>query len=156
MRPGRSGPRRGPGKLVSDVSEVARDKGRSSGRSRAGKGQTKTRLLTREALDGRTRSRRVFDSIVIGIENDLGGKDQLSTVEVALIEAFAGATVHVHDLNARLLLGQKIDLSEHAAAISSLVRIASRIGTRRRPKDVTPTLHEYLKGYAQSESEAAT
>ncbi|MEJ0076852.1 MAG: hypothetical protein WDO17_15650 [Alphaproteobacteria bacterium] len=98
----------------------------------------------------------MFDAIVTGIESDLGGKDQLSTVEVALIEAFAGATVHVHDLNARLLLGQKIDLSEHSAAISSLVRIASRIGTRRRPKDVTPSLAEYLKGYAQGEVEAAS
>jgi len=98
----------------------------------------------------------VFDAIVTGIQSDLGGKDQLSTVEAALIEAFAGATVHVHDLNARLLLGQKIDLTQHAAAISSLVRIASRIGTRRRPKDVTPTLHEYLQNYAQHDAEAAS
>jgi hypothetical protein len=82
---------------------------------------------------------------VAGIESDLGGAGHLSTVEVALVEAFAGATIHVHDLNARLLLGQKIDLSEHAAAISSLVRIASRIGTRRRPRDVTPSVSDYVK-----------
>jgi hypothetical protein len=106
----------------------------------------KVRLLTRAALDGRTRSRKLFDAIVAGIENDLGGRAELSTVELALVEAFAGATIHVHDLNARLLLGDKIDLSEHAAAISSLVRVASRLGTRRRARDVTPTLDEYLRG----------
>jgi len=105
----------------------------------------KARLLTRTSLDGRTRARKLFDSIVAGIESDLGGAGHLSTVEVALVEAFAGATIHVHDLNARLLLGQKIDLSEHAAAISSLVRIASRIGTRRRPRDVTPSVSDYVK-----------
>jgi hypothetical protein len=113
----------------------------------------KRRLLTRDALDGRTRARKLFDSIVAGIESDLGGRERLSTVEVALIEAFAGATVHVHDLNARLMLGQKIDLTQHSAAIGSLVRIASRLGTGRRPRDVTPTLQEYLRTRAVDSDE---
>lgn len=115
----------------------------------------KERLLTRAALDGRTRARKVFDAIASGIENDLGGRDALSTVELALVEAFAGATVHVHDLNARLLLGQKIDITQHASAISSLVRIASRLGTGRRSRDVTPSLREYLEGRAAVDAEDA-
>jgi hypothetical protein len=100
--------------------------------------------LTREHIDGRSRSRRQFDAIAHGIVSDLGG--ELTTVEAALVEAFAGAAVTVNDLNARLMLGEAIDLSDHAAAISSLVRIASRIGTRRRARDVTPSLSEYLRG----------
>jgi hypothetical protein len=83
--------------------------------------------------------------------SDLGGSDALSTVEFNLVEAFAGAAVHVHDLNARLLAGEKIDLQQQAMAISSLVRIASRIGTRRRPKDVTPDLRTYLRESAHNE-----
>jgi hypothetical protein len=74
----------------------------------------------------------------------LGGRDQLSTVEAALIEAFAGATVHVNQLNALLLLGEAIDLADHAAAISAMVRVAARIGLRRRPRDVTPSVAEYV------------
>ena len=69
------------------------------------------------------------------------------------MEAFAGAAVRMHDLNAHLLLGQSIDLTEHAMAISSLVRIASRIGTRRRARNVTPSLQEYLRS-ADIEGEA--
>jgi hypothetical protein len=103
------------------------------------------RLITRVELDGRTRARKLFDRIATGIAADLGGKDRLTTVEMALVEAFAGAALHLHNLNARLMLGEAIDLSEHAHAVSSLVRVASRIGTGRRPRDVTPqTLQQYL------------
>ena len=105
----------------------------------------KTRLIDRSALDGRTSAAKKFDLVVRGAQADLGGRDQLTTIELALIHAFAGAAVHLESLNARLLLGGPIDLTEHAQAISSLVRIAARLGTRRRAKDVTPSLHEYLQ-----------
>jgi hypothetical protein len=106
----------------------------------SGNGQGKTRLLTRNALDGRTKARKAFDSIAKGIAVDLGGEDRLSTVQRHLVEAFAGAAVHVHDLNARLLLGESIDPIAHSQAISVMVRIASRIGTQRVARDITDPL----------------
>ena len=42
----------------------------------------KARLLTRQALDGRTRARKTFDRIANGIVSDLGGRQALTTVEV--------------------------------------------------------------------------
>ena len=96
------------------------------------------------SIDSRCGPAKAFDRIVAGIQNDLGGRDQLSTVESALIEAFAGATVHVNQLNALLLLGEAIDLADHAAAISAMVRVAARIGLRRRPRDITPSVAEYV------------
>src|SRR5262245_26350123 len=111
----------------------------------AGNGKGKARLMTRDALDGRTKARKQFDAIYTGIVADLGGHQELSTIEVNLAEAFAGAAVHVHDINARLLAGEQIDLTQQATAISALVRIASRLGTRRRPRDVTPDLRTYLR-----------
>lgn len=104
----------------------------------SGNGQGKTRLLTRASLDGRTKARRQFDAIAEGIAEDLGGEDRLSTVQRHLVEAFAGAAVHVHDLNARLLLGQEVDITAHASAISTMVRIAARIGIHRVARDVSP------------------
>jgi hypothetical protein len=51
----------------------------------------------------------------------------------------------VHDLNARLLLGEEVDTLAHSQAISTMVRIASRIGTQRVARDVTPpSVQEYL------------
>lgn len=105
----------------------------------------KVKLLTRRSLDRRSRAAKLFDRIFEGIASDLGGKKNLSTVETALAEAFAGAAVRMHDMNAHLLLGQDVNLTEHAMAISSLVRIASRIGTRRRARNVTPNLAEYIR-----------
>lgn len=104
----------------------------------------KVRLLTAKSLDGRTRARKQFDAIANGIAADLGGVDQLSTVQRHLLEAFAGAAVHVHDLNARLLKGEKVDVITHSQAISSMVRVASRIGLDRRAKDVTPSLNDII------------
>jgi len=98
---------------------------------------SKVLLLSRDALDGRTRARKQFDAIAAGIARDLGGADRLTVVQLHLVEAFAGAAVHVHDLNARLLLGQEVDVCAHSQAISTMVRIASRIGTKRVARDVT-------------------
>jgi len=105
-------------------------------------------LLTRDALDGRTNAAKTFDRIRAGIRADLGGDDALTTVEVALIDAFAGATIQMHDLNTRLLLGQQIDIADHAATISAMVRVAARIGVARRAKNVTPDPLDYAREYS--------
>jgi hypothetical protein len=110
------------------------------------KKRIKPQLLTRDQLDGRTSAAKVFDRLVTDIEGDLGGHDQLSTIERALVEAFAGAAVTLHHLNTKLALGEQIDLSEHASAVSAMVRVASRLGLARRAKDISPTLDEYLRG----------
>ena len=90
-------------------------------------------------------SNGTFDRLVSDIEDDLGGRDQLSAIERTLIEGYAGAAVALQDMNARRTLGQPVDLSQHAQAVSAMVRIASRLGLHRRMKDVTqPSLSEYL------------
>lgn len=113
-----------------------------SGQTRSGK----LRLLSRDQLDGRTAAAKIFDRLVSDIEADLGGHAELSTIERALVEGFAGAALVLQHLNTRLALGQQIDLSEHAQAVSAMVRVASRLGLQRRSRDVTPTLSDYLRG----------
>jgi hypothetical protein len=100
----------------------------------------KLRLLNRESLDRRTVVARVYDRLVEAIHADLGGRDQLSAIELALIEAFAGASVVTDNINTRILAGAEIDnalISMHAQAISAMVRVASRLGLGRRQRDVT-------------------
>ena len=111
-------------------------------------GRGKIRLLSRDQLDGRTRAARQFDAIFAGIASDLGGRECLTTVQFELAQAFAGAAVSVQDLNARLLVGEPIDLSEQAIAISSLVQLVNHIGIGRRSRDVTPDLRDYLENKA--------
>jgi hypothetical protein len=115
-----------------------RKRGRSQG--------TKPQLLTRDQLDGRTNAAKLFDRLIADIEADLGGHEQLSTIERALIEAFAGASVTLSHLNTQLALGEKIDLSDHAQAVSAMVRVASRLGLQRRARDVTtPSVAAYVE-----------
>jgi len=94
-------------------------------------------------LDGRTCVAMAFDRRVAAICVDLGGRDHLSTIEVALVEAFAGACVTLDALNAKLLLGEKINLPEFAQVSNSVCRLASRLGLKRVPKPV-PDLRDYL------------
>ena len=96
----------------------------------------KFHLLTRDELDGRTKAAQAFDPTAAEIAADLGGEDRLSAIEKHLVEAFAGVAVHLGDLHTRLLLGQPINITEHATAVSTMVRIAARVGVRRIPRDV--------------------
>jgi hypothetical protein len=107
----------------------------------------KPQLLTRDALDGRTNAAKLFDRLIADIESDLGGRDELSTIELQLIEAFAGAAVTLQHLNCQLALGEKIDLAQHSSAVGAMVRVASRLGLQRRSKDVTPDPLDYARQY---------
>jgi hypothetical protein len=107
----------------------------------------RNRLLNRESLDGRTIVAKVFDRLVAAIHADLGGRDQLTAIELALVEAFAGSAVTLNNLNTRILTGAEIDnamITMHAQAISAMVRVASRLGLQRRQRDLSPTLEQYL------------
>ena len=106
---------------------------------------TKPQLLTRDHLDKRTNACKFFDRLACDIWADLGGRDQLTAIELALVEAFCGAAVTLENLNTRLLLGEEIDLGQHAQAVSAMVRVASRLGLERRAKDIGPSLANYLK-----------
>ena len=105
----------------------------------------KVRLLSCAALDGRTHARKHFVAVAKGISEDLGGVDLLSTVQKSLVEAFAGFAVHVHMLNAHLLRGDKVDILAHSQAISTMVRVASRLGMRRVARDIM-TLRDVMDG----------
>jgi len=69
--------------------------------------KTRPQLFTREQLDKRTNACKLFDRLCADIEADLGGREQLSTIERQLIEAFAGAAVTMSDLNCRIALGRR-------------------------------------------------
>jgi hypothetical protein len=122
-------------------------------RSANGKYQAKVRLLTRNQLDKRSSAAAQFDAIAKSIAEDLGGEGHLSTIERHLVEAFAGVAIHVGHLNALLALGQQIDVIEHSQAISTMVRVASRIGIKRVLRDVTPEFQNYVKSYNDDETE---
>jgi hypothetical protein len=98
-------------------------------------------------LDKATGAARFFDRMVREIENDLGGRRQLSRIEGELIRAFAGAATTLQYLNAQVALGEssEIDLGGYATIASTMLRIGSRLGLARRPRDVTLSLGQVLR-----------
>jgi hypothetical protein len=121
---------------------------------RAGNGRGKIRLLTRQSLDGRTKARKQFDAIAEGIAEDLGGSARLSTVQRHLVEAFAGCAIILQAINARILLGEAVDVADQSSAASTLVRIAMRLGVDRVPRDVTPSLDDIAAEIAEKRDRA--
>ena len=111
-------------------------------------------------LEQATGAARFFDKMVREIETDLGGRRQLSRIQGELIRAFAGAATTLQYLNVQVALGETsaIDLGGYATVASTMLRIGSKLGLQRRPKDVT-TLADYLaslkKTDVTAEAEAA-
>src|SRR5262249_30535312 len=97
-------------------------------------------------VDGRSVIARRFRDIATAIAVDQGGIDRMSEARLQLVRRFSAAAVLAEQLEAKLANGGTINITEHAQLCSSLVRFAQRIGLGRHAKDVTPTLHEYLKG----------
>ncbi len=104
-------------------------------------------------LDKATGAARFFDRMVREIENDLGGRRQLSRIEGELIRAFAGAATTLQYLNVQVALGEgsEVDLAGYATVASTMLRIGSRLGLARRPREVTLTLGQVLRKGADND-----
>ena len=106
-------------------------------------------------LQQATDAGRFFDRMVRDIQVDLGGRRQLTRIELELIKAFAGAATTLQYLNVQVALGEtgEIDLSGYATIASTMLRIGSRLGLSRRAKQVID-IDTYLAAKAKEKREA--
>jgi hypothetical protein len=100
-------------------------------------------------LERATGAARFFDKMVREIETDLGGRRQLSRIQGELIRAFAGAATTLQYLNVQVALGEtgEIDLNGYATIASTMLRIGSRLGLQRTPRDVTQSVDDIQRDY---------
>jgi hypothetical protein len=97
-------------------------------------------------IDGRSEAARRY--------RDLGGI-ALSEARMQLVRRFAATAVLAEATEARLVNGEVIDVTEYSQLSSTLVRLATRIGLDRVPRDITPaTLSDYVAA-RRAEAEAA-
>jgi hypothetical protein len=102
-------------------------------------------LLSLTDIDKRTASYRRTVELIAGIEVDLGGRDRLSHQERALVQrAGVLAAIAAHE-ETRWLAGEAIDVVVLCTVNNSLKRLLETVGLRRVPRDVTPSLAEYLR-----------
>ena len=105
----------------------------------------KIRLLSLHDLDRRTAAYRRTVDLIEAIENDAGGHDRLSTGERQIIQRIALTCTLAEHLEARWLSGEEIDPALYCTLANAQKRLLETVGLRRVPRDVTPSLAEYLR-----------
>jgi hypothetical protein len=88
-------------------------------------------------------SRRYHD-LVIGHMNDLGGADLLSEAQFSLIRRAAALECELERLDARLSVGEEVDLDSYGRCAGHLRRLFETIGVERKARDVGPTLGDLM------------
>jgi hypothetical protein len=62
--------------------------------------------------------------------------------------------VLAEQMEARLARGEQINIQEYSLLVSTIVRVAQRIGIERHAKNITPTLSDYLEDRATVDEDA--
>jgi hypothetical protein len=106
---------------------------------------TKLRLLPRADINRRSAAYRRVEDLTAAIESDLGGGDRLSTGERQIVQRAAVTCALLEDMEACWLAGKPIDAAQYTTLTNSLRRLLETAGLKRVPKDITPSLEEYLK-----------
>jgi len=87
---------------------------------------------------------RRYRDIAAALVGDSAGIDQIAEARLQLIRRFSAACVMAEAMEAELVMGKSIDVTEHSLLSSTLVRLASRLGIDRRSKVIGSTLSDYL------------
>jgi hypothetical protein len=81
---------------------------------------------------------------IAAIEADQGGRDQMTTAMQKVAETAAVTTAMVNDMAAKWLNGEEVDPALFCTLGNAQRRLFETIGFSRVPKNVTPSVSEYL------------
>jgi hypothetical protein len=95
-------------------------------------------------IDGRSAVARRYQDLIASLTSDAGGEGQLRP---AGSSSGAALAVLAESIEARLAMGETVDLAEHCTISSTLVRLATRLGINRHARVITP-LRDYLEAKA--------
>jgi hypothetical protein len=116
--------------------------------------RTKLRgLRTLEDLDARTAGYHRARELISGIEQDLGGADQLTTGQSQLAQRASVYGALIESYEVQWLESRIVDPNWNAAT-NVQRRVLRDLGLERRAKDVTPELSTYCAENYQDDDEA--
>ena len=104
----------------------------------------KVRLLSLNDIDRRCKAAQDAEEARSAITSDLGGEDQLSALERALVEHASMNIAMLRHLHVSWLKGEPAPIGEVVSLQNVFNRVAQQLGVQRRPKDVL-TIDAYLK-----------
>jgi hypothetical protein len=105
--------------------------------------------------DGRGPWARRLRDLMAEHARDLGGLDALSSQQASLVRRAATITVELEKMEGRMSKGDDdVSLDEYARVAGHLRRILETLGIGRKPRNVTPSMREYLAGRARQAADA--
>jgi hypothetical protein len=108
----------------------------------------KVRLLTHEMLDCRTQAARIAKSLIDQIEADLGGSDQLTAAERQIVKRAAVLGAFCENSKVLWMTGKEMVVADYLMACNVQRRLLATLGLKRRTRDITPKLRDYLDNRA--------
>jgi hypothetical protein len=105
-------------------------------------------------IDGRSAWVRRAKELLAAHVSDLGGEAAISTAEHSIVRRAAVLTVELERLEQRFALAGEAsadDIDLYARVAANLRRLLESVGLRRRTRDVTPSLQDYLRNRAAAE-----
>ena len=103
--------------------------------------------------DGNAAWTRRWRDLVAAHSSDLGGADRLSEAQASLVRRVATLEIELEQREGQLSQGKPVNLDEYGRTTNTLRRTLEALGIERRPRDVTPTLAEYLATIDEDASE---
>jgi hypothetical protein len=97
-----------------------------------------------EGIDGRSAPARRFRDVLAAIVADLGGAERLSEGQRQLARRCSMLSVECEKIESEGVQGKPIDLDAYGALTDRLGRAFQRLGLKRVPRDITPTLGQIL------------
>ncbi len=96
---------------------------------------------------GDTKWARRFADVLAEIIGDLGGLSVLSEGQRQLARRCATIAISCERMEGKAAAGQQIDLDLYGALTDRLGRAFQRLGLKRQPRDVTPSLSALLQSF---------
>ena len=96
-------------------------------------------------VDGRTRSALAFKAAVADFVSDLGGDQAISRAQLELARRAAGLAVLAAQHEADIVGGNEVDAERYVTLANAQGRVLTRLGLKRRARDITPDLRTYIE-----------
>jgi hypothetical protein len=87
--------------------------------------------------------------------SDMGGDENCSEVKLGLARRLAAATVLSEEIEGKVVNGEAISIADFCQLASTTVRLATRLGIERIPREIGPSLGELLREDLRQQREAA-
>ncbi len=97
-------------------------------------------------MDGRGVVPRRFRDLVTAIVEDLGGAQAITQGELQLVRRAAFLCVQAEIQETEVAKGSPLEIEDYVRLVNALNRTLASIGLKRRPRDVTPDLQDYVEG----------